>query len=91
PPRPPPPPRSPLPRAPPPPLLSLAGNHQLVAIADDLHRRSQWPLLTGDRLGRRADLLADAAEHLALLDALAARDLTVVQSLVGEHFAGADR
>ncbi|GAA1540943.1 GntR family transcriptional regulator [Streptomyces albidochromogenes] len=72
-------------------VLSLAGNHQLVAVADDLHRRSQWPLLTGDRLGRRADLLADAAEHLALLDALAAQDLTVVQSLVGEHFAGADR
>ncbi|WP_439333900.1 GntR family transcriptional regulator [Streptomyces chryseus] len=72
-------------------VLSLAGNHQLVAVADDLHRRSQWPLLTGDRLGRRADLLADAAEHLALLDALAARDLTVVQSLVSEHFAGADR
>ncbi|MET9513661.1 GntR family transcriptional regulator [Streptomyces sp. NPDC002994] len=72
-------------------ILALSGNHQLVTVADDLHRRSQWPLLTGDPLGRRADLLADAAEHLALLDALAAQDLTVVQSLVREHFAGADR
>lgn len=72
-------------------ILSLSGNRQLVTVADDLRRRAQWPLLTGDPLGRRADLLADAAEHLALLDALAAQDLTVVQSLVGEHFAGADR
>ncbi|WP_274563486.1 GntR family transcriptional regulator [Streptomyces spiramyceticus] len=72
-------------------VLALSGNRQLVAVADDLHRRSQWPLLTGDPLGRRADLLADAAEHLALLDALVAQDLTVVQSLVREHFAGADR
>ncbi|MGR8007380.1 GntR family transcriptional regulator [Streptomyces hypolithicus] len=72
-------------------VLSLAGNHQLVVIADDLHRRSQWPLLADDPLARRADLLADASEHLALLDALAAQDLPVVESLVREHFAGADR
>ncbi|MEN8652661.1 GntR family transcriptional regulator [Streptomyces sp. 21So2-11] len=72
-------------------VLRFAGNRQLVTVADELHRRSQWPLATGDPLSRRADLVADASEHLALLDALVAQDLTVVQSLVREHFAGADR
>ncbi|MEU1127250.1 GntR family transcriptional regulator [Streptomyces sp. NPDC005899] len=70
-------------------VLALAGNEQLVAVADDLHRRSQWPL-AGSPVTRRADLLADAAEHTALLDALVAGDLTVVQSLVREHFTGGD-
>ncbi|MEV6168721.1 GntR family transcriptional regulator [Streptomyces sp. NPDC051954] len=70
-------------------LLSLAGNDQLVQIAEDLHRRSQWPLVGGPASPARAELLADAAEHTALLDALTARDLDVVRSLVGEHFAGA--
>nr|WP_051852788.1 GntR family transcriptional regulator [Streptomyces aureocirculatus] len=69
-------------------LLGLSGNQQLVHVADDLHRRSQWPLDTGPVGARRADLVADAAEHLALLEALVARDLPVVQSLVREHFAG---
>ncbi|MER6999077.1 GntR family transcriptional regulator [Streptomyces sp. NPDC000410] len=71
-------------------VLSLAGNDQLVAIADDLHRRSQWPLSSAP-VTRRADLVADAAEHSALLEALIAQELTVVQSLVREHFTGADR
>ncbi len=70
-------------------VLALAGNQQLVMVADDLHRRSQWPL-TSAPVTRRADLLADAAEHLALLEALIARDLAVVQSLVREHFTGAE-
>ncbi|MBT2381257.1 GntR family transcriptional regulator [Streptomyces sp. ISL-111] len=70
-------------------VLTLAGNGQLVAIADELHRRSQWPPVAGPAT-RRADLLADAAEHTALLDALIAQDLTVVQALVREHFTGAD-
>jgi DNA-binding GntR family transcriptional regulator len=71
-------------------LLSLAGNEQLVQIAEDLHRRAQWPLVGGAPGSRgRADLVADAAEHMALLEALIARDLDVVRSLVGEHFAGA--
>ncbi|MEV0924220.1 GntR family transcriptional regulator [Streptomyces spongiicola] len=68
-------------------VLSLAGNEQLVAVADDLHRRSQWPLLNSPA-PRRADLVADAAEHAALLDALMAQDLPVVASLVREHFNG---
>ncbi|MFI0827173.1 GntR family transcriptional regulator [Streptomyces roseolus] len=70
-------------------VLALAGNEQLLAIADDLHRRSQWPLLSAPVL-RHADLVADAAEHSALLDALVAQDLPVVESLVREHFTGAN-
>lgn len=71
-------------------LLSLAGNEQLVQIAEDLHRRAQWPLMGAAAVSRgRAEMVADAAEHLALLDALIARDLDVVRALVGEHFAGA--
>ncbi|MEV6549002.1 GntR family transcriptional regulator [Streptomyces sp. NPDC051597] len=68
-------------------VLALAGNRQLLQVAEDLHRRSQWPL-TAAPVARRADLVADAAEHLALLDALTAQDLTVVQALVREHFTG---
>ncbi|MFF3613183.1 FCD domain-containing protein [Streptomyces sp. NPDC002580] len=70
-------------------VLALAGNAQLVRIADDLHRRAQLPLVGGPVSRGRADLIADAAEHTALLDALIAEDLTVVQSLVREHFTGA--
>ncbi|GHJ99774.1 GntR family transcriptional regulator [Streptomyces sp. Y2F8-2] len=69
-------------------VLALAGNEQLLRIADDLHRRAQWPLVEAPSFRGRADLLADAAEHTALLDALAAQDLAVVQSLVREHFTG---
>ncbi|WP_435808488.1 GntR family transcriptional regulator [Streptomyces afghaniensis] len=71
-------------------VLSLSGNEQLVQIAEDLHRRAQWPLVgSGPGMRGRADLVADAHEHTALLDALIARDLDVVRALVGEHFAGA--
>ncbi|MET9935000.1 MULTISPECIES: GntR family transcriptional regulator [unclassified Streptomyces] len=70
-------------------VLSLAGNRQLLAVADDLHRRSQWPLISAPAL-RHGVLVADAAEHTALLDALIAQDLTVVQSLVREHFTGSE-
>ncbi|MGA4864718.1 GntR family transcriptional regulator [Streptomyces lavendulocolor] len=69
-------------------VLALSGNRQLVAVAEDLHRRSQWPLVAGPAV-RRADLVADAAEHSALLEALIAQDLPVVQSLVREHFTSA--
>ncbi|MFF6812364.1 GntR family transcriptional regulator [Streptomyces sp. NPDC012403] len=71
-------------------VLALAGNEQLVRIAEDLHRRAQWPLVGGAPGGRgRAELVADAHEHTALLDALIAGDFDVVRSLVGEHFNGA--
>ncbi|MFF5436227.1 GntR family transcriptional regulator [Streptomyces achromogenes] len=65
-------------------LLALAGNEQLVRIAEDLHRRAQWPPV---RRGRAA-LAADAAEHVALLDALAAGDVEAVRGLVRRHSTG---
>ncbi|MES4890946.1 GntR family transcriptional regulator [Streptomyces sp. NPDC096012] len=70
-------------------LLGLSGNVQLVRITEDLHRRSQWPLVGGPVRHRRADLVADAAEHVAMLEALIAGEPDVVRRLVGEHFAGA--
>jgi DNA-binding GntR family transcriptional regulator len=70
-------------------MLALTGNEQLVGVAEDLHRRSQWPLVGGPVSRARADLVADATEHLTLLEALTARDLDVVQAVVREHFAGA--
>ncbi|MDQ0597991.1 DNA-binding GntR family transcriptional regulator [Streptomyces canus] len=70
-------------------VLALAGNDQLVQIADDLHRRAQWPLVGAPASRGRAELVADAAEHTALLDALIAGDVDVVRALVGEHFMGA--
>ncbi|WP_395364801.1 GntR family transcriptional regulator [Streptomyces sp. YH02] len=70
-------------------VLSLAGNQQLLAVADDLHRRSQWPLISAPVV-RHGVLVADAAEHTALLDALIAQDLPVVESLVREHFTGSN-
>lgn len=69
-------------------LLAMTGNRQLTLIGDELHRRAQLPTGAAAVAGA-ADLLADAAEHTALLDALAAQDLVVVEQLVGEHFAGA--
>ncbi|MFJ7769594.1 FCD domain-containing protein [Streptomyces sp. NPDC097107] len=68
-------------------VLALAGNDQLVRIAGDLHRRAQWPPAGAAPLVRgRADLIADAHEHTALLDALIAGDPDLVRTLVGEHF-----
>ncbi|MEW2548475.1 GntR family transcriptional regulator [Streptomyces sp. NPDC047002] len=69
-------------------LLALGGNRQLVLVADDLHRRAQWPPAPGPAAGRAA-LVADAAEHTALLDALAARDLPAVAAVLRDHFTGA--
>ncbi|MFE2067914.1 GntR family transcriptional regulator [Streptomyces sp. NPDC059467] len=64
-------------------VLALAGNEQLVQIAEDLHRRA-LPLR-----GARADLMSDAAEHSALLEALIAGELDAVRALVTGHFADA--
>ncbi|MEU3947816.1 GntR family transcriptional regulator [Streptomyces sp. NPDC029526] len=70
-------------------VLALAGNEQLVRIAEDLHRRAQWPLVGGGPDARhRGELVADAHEHTVLLDALIAGDLDVVRDLVREHFTG---
>ncbi len=70
-------------------LLGLAGNEQLVRLACDLHRRTQLPRGTAPSAAVRAELMADAAEHIALLDALAAQDLEAVDGLVEQHFGSA--
>ncbi|MER6154823.1 GntR family transcriptional regulator [Streptomyces sp. NPDC001868] len=68
-------------------VLGLAGNEQLLQIADDLHRRTQLPLGGGQvGSGGRVELMADAAEHIALLDALVAEDLEAACCLVEKHF-----
>ncbi|MGW0842895.1 GntR family transcriptional regulator [Streptomyces sp. NPDC002787] len=70
-------------------VLGLAGNEQLLQIADDLHRRTQLPLAgghLGGAGGGRTELMADAAEHIALLDALVAQDLEAACCLVEKHF-----
>ncbi|MER6222027.1 GntR family transcriptional regulator [Streptomyces sp900105755] len=64
-------------------VLALAGNEQLVQVAEDLHRRA-LPLR-----GARAELMADAADHAALLEALIAGELDAVRRLVAGHFAAA--
>lgn len=58
-------------------VLALAGNRQLVRTVEDLHRRGR----------SRVDLAAGAASHVALLDALVAGDLPLVESLLRTHFA----
>lgn len=68
-------------------MLALAGNGQLLLVADDLHRRSQWPLPGPARI--RRDLVADAGEHVALLAALSEGDHALVESLLRSHFARA--
>jgi DNA-binding GntR family transcriptional regulator len=52
-------------------LLGLGGNPHLVAVADDLHRRAQWPT-AGPVQAPRPSLRAHAAHHTALLGALTA-------------------
>lgn len=71
-------------------LLELSGNLQLVSVADELHRRAQWPLAPPHPLRptRRAELVADATEHAVLLEALVAGDVATVESLAREHFSG---
>ncbi|MEU5093521.1 GntR family transcriptional regulator [Streptomyces sp. NPDC020996] len=68
-------------------VLALSGNEQLLRIADDLHRRVQWPLGGPPTPRVRAELLADAAQHTALLDALIAGDPDVVATALTDHFA----
>ncbi|MFJ6074246.1 GntR family transcriptional regulator [Streptomyces sp. NPDC093065] len=70
-------------------VLALAGNEQLVRVAGDVHRRAQWPPAGSPAVRGRADLVADAHEHTALLDALIAGDPDLVRTLLGQHFTGA--
>ncbi|MFI6348370.1 GntR family transcriptional regulator [Streptomyces sp. NPDC050560] len=61
-------------------VLALCGNDQLVRTAQELHRRAQWP--PGSV---RAELLADAAQHSALLDALSEGDTARVEAVARHH------
>ncbi|MCZ7415932.1 MULTISPECIES: GntR family transcriptional regulator [unclassified Streptomyces] len=60
-------------------LLELTGNRHLVRVTEEVRRRSRRaPRPTGD-------LLTAAGEHVALVDALAARDLVAVEELLRGH------
>ncbi|MFI8993668.1 GntR family transcriptional regulator [Streptomyces sp. NPDC053542] len=67
-------------------LLALTGNRQLTLVADDVQRRTAWPC-GGTRVGV-ADLLADASDHMALLDALQAQDLPLTERIARDHLTG---
>ncbi|MFE9333097.1 GntR family transcriptional regulator [Streptomyces sp. NPDC006925] len=67
-------------------LLEATGNRQLVAVAEDVQRRAQLSALRAAPAPRTTDLLAEAADHLALLDALADQDYPAVERLVRGHF-----
>ncbi|MFH9424475.1 GntR family transcriptional regulator [Streptomyces sp. NPDC017529] len=71
-------------------LIALTGNRRLVQVADDLHRRTQWPV-TGGSAARTAELLAAASEHTALLDALMAREYAIVERIARDHLSPARR
>jgi DNA-binding GntR family transcriptional regulator len=66
-------------------LLGLAGNPHMVAVADDLQRRAQWPS-AGPAPARRPALLAHASQHADLLAALAAGD--PAEAVLRAHLAG---
>ncbi|WP_078900144.1 GntR family transcriptional regulator [Streptomyces sp. SBT349] len=68
-------------------LLLLTGNRQLVIVAEDLHRKAQCPTELVPLPGT-TELLADALEHTALLDALRRGDLATAEELSREHLAG---
>ncbi|MEU9120880.1 GntR family transcriptional regulator [Streptomyces sp. NPDC048506] len=69
-------------------LLSFTGNRRLTETACDLLHRAQWAAAGGSRL-RTAELLADASEHTALLDALIAQEHTVAERIAREHVSAA--
>ncbi|MGK5632491.1 GntR family transcriptional regulator [Streptomyces sp. URMC 123] len=69
-------------------VLGLAGNEQLVAVADDLHRRAQGPVLGGGG-AERVRLVADAAEHVELLDAVCEGRYCGLESLLRAHLVPA--
>ncbi|WP_228474095.1 GntR family transcriptional regulator, partial [Streptomyces calidiresistens] len=68
-------------------LLAPAGNRQLSAVTQHLHRRSQAPVIGRPPRGA-AELLADALEHGALLDALASGSPSRAERMAREHLTG---
>lgn len=68
-------------------LLQLTGSRQLVLIAEELHRRAQSPAAHGGLPGRQ-ELLADARQHGALLDALRRGETEAAERLACAHLTG---
>ncbi|MER6051118.1 GntR family transcriptional regulator [Streptomyces sp. NPDC001793] len=68
-------------------LIALTGNRRLTQVTGDLLRRVQWS--GGGARPRTAELLADASEHTALLDALVASEYAVVERIAREHLSAA--
>ncbi|RKN38293.1 GntR family transcriptional regulator [Streptomyces hoynatensis] len=68
-------------------LLALTGNRQLVRVAGELHRKAQTPA-AGRRPPEAAELVASAAEHQQLLDALRQGEFATAERLVRAHLAG---
>lgn len=66
-------------------LLELTGNRQLVAVAADIQRRVQRRPAPAARSVCTQELLRDASDHVALLDALRMRDLGAVEHLMHAH------
>jgi DNA-binding GntR family transcriptional regulator len=66
-------------------LLAMAGNEHLVAVVDDLRKRSR--LFGLQALAAAGRLDASAREHLELLDALIAGDAEGVRTLMHHHLS----
>ncbi|QNP69203.1 GntR family transcriptional regulator [Streptomyces roseirectus] len=66
-------------------LLALAGNAHLVEVVRDLRGRSR--LYGLNALAASGALLASAAEHLDLVDALLARDEDAVRTIMTRHLS----
>lgn len=60
-------------------LLELTGNRQLVAVAQNLRRRVRRPAV------RPAELAVRAAEHVTLVEALAAGDAAHAEGIMRRH------
>lgn len=66
-------------------LLALAGNEHLVAVVDDLRKRSR--LFGLHELAEGGKLETSAREHLELLDALIAGDEEAVRRCITHHLS----
>lgn len=66
-------------------LLEPAGNRRLVEFAEDVHRRAPAPPVTPG--APTPGLVSAAAEHVALVEALLARDLPAAERILRAHLA----
>lgn len=66
-------------------LLEYSGNARLVRLVDDLRGQARLVGLAG--LADRGELHDSAAQHIAIVDAIAARDADLVYRLMVEHLS----